>query len=109
MKKLFAVVILALVGSVLIWQFAFHATAQTTNENDQYQQAVKAQAARAQRAETLLSSQEAMHQQAESLMERQEKLIDRQEKDFDRFEKILGTWEKQQQQYQTYLDSLTKK
>lgn len=60
------------------------------------------------KAEALLKAQEEQHKKAAEMMAKQEILLKQQEDSMARWAKILTTWERQQEQYQTYLDSLKK-
>jgi multidrug efflux pump subunit AcrA (membrane-fusion protein) len=111
-----AVALTVLVLCVCLW-FVLHAagqgkpveTAAAGRANDDYRRLLDQQEASLKRADALMQAQEETHKQVVRMYTKMEELLKRQEEGVKRYEKILETWERQQQQYQTYLDSLGKK
>jgi len=57
----------------------------------------------------LYAEQASILKRGAALLTQQEDFIKKQDLAFRHYEKILETWERQQQQYQRYLDSLSKR
>jgi hypothetical protein len=83
--------------------------AQTKKQLDDYAQMLTNSQKNLELEEQLRVRAEKQQDAYERILDREQKLIEKQEEQTQRFEVILNTWGTQQKQYQSYLDSLTKK
>jgi hypothetical protein len=101
-SKTFVIILAVAFSWALVWVFMNTAGAQNTSQKENPPQTSEQQYQR------MLDEQSAILKRSALLLTQQEDFIKRQEGAFKRYERILDIWEKQQQ-YQKYLDSLSKK